>query len=233
MVVIGFREIYKMKDIDKDAVLKACNQSSCRICFNVYRDQLPKQKNPNYYGTINLPFRLCIFPWDLFPNKHPNKTGHVWRFIKTEEEFNKIKNWCSERMRYVYLRDCLSVSAALGFNKPSNDTPDYTEVGHLICQSKRVSNEDAISRLIEITLEFIDKHAIYKECAYVAAVPPNPNKSYDLPSTLVTWISEKLSLPDITSGFVFGGHKTSAKDIQNDDPDFFDKKWGIWGKTPN
>ena len=79
-----------------------------------------------------------------------------------------------------------------------------------------------------MALEFIHKHDIYKNCDCVASVPHDPNKEYDLPSILAVNIAQELSVPNITPHFNFGTTKSSAKEVKNDDPEWFDKKWNIW-----
>ena len=231
MLVIDFNDMNKMPPITKDTIYEACGRSNRRICFSVYPNQLPEKEDGAYYGHINLPFGDGIidhiFPYRLWINK---KWGapHVWLNIREEEQFNTIVKWCSDRANYVYLRDCLSASATLGFNKVSNVTPEYTEVGGLVSNCKGSVNELAISRLTELALEFIHKHDIYKNCDCVVAVPPNTGKGYDLPSTLAVNIAQRLSVPNITPNFNFGTAKSSAKEVKNDDPEWFDKKWNIW-----
>ena len=241
MLVIDFNDMNKMPPITKEAALEIRNHHNddtgfsskvSKVCFSRFPEyQLPKKEDGNYYGHINLPFGDGIigrvFPEPLWLTK--NRDGQqVWRSIKEKEEFDTITRWCSDRGNYVYLRDCLSASATLGFNKVSNVTPEYTEVGGLVSNCKGSVNELAISRLTELAMEFINKHDIYKNCDYVVAVPPNTGKGYDLPSTLAVNIAQELSVPNITPHFNFGTAKSSAKEVKNDDPEWFDKKWNIW-----
>ncbi len=233
MLVIDFNDMNKMPPITKDTIYEACGRSNRRICFFVYPNQLPKENDYGYYGRINLPFGDGIigrvFPEPLWPNK--NRDGQqVWRGIKEKEAFDTITGWCNDRGNYVYLRDCLSASAALSFNfKQSDDGKiEPTEIRDSVYKCKLESNKTAISRLTELAMVFIDKHDIYKNCDCLAAVPPDPRKGYDLPSTLAVNIAQELSVPDITPHFNFGTTKSSAKEVKNDDPEWFDKKWNIW-----
>ncbi len=229
MLVIDFNDMNKMPPITKDTIYEACGRSNRRICFSAYPNQLPEKEGGAYYGHINLPFGDGIidhiFPYRLWINK---KWGapHVWLNIKDKEEFDTIARWCSDRANYVYLRDCLSASAALGVN--FNHANESTEVRDSVYKCKFKPDELAISRLTELALEFINKHDIYKNCDCVAAVPPNASKGYDLPSTLAVNISQRLSVPNITKKFDFGAVKSSARNIEGNDPKWFDKKWDIW-----
>ena len=240
MIVIDFNDMNKMPPIKKDTALEIRNHRNddtgfsskvSKICFSRFSEyQLPKKSDGKFYAIIKLPFRdgiiSHIFPYNLFPDKFT--PGYFFLGIQDQEEFDTITRWCSDRGNYVYLRDCLSASATLGFNKVSNVTPEYTEVGGLVSNCKGSVNELAISRLTELAMEFINKHDIYKNCDYVVAVPPNTGKGYDLPSTLAVNIAQELSVPNITPHFNFGTAKSSAKEVKNDDPEWFDKKWNIW-----
>ena len=109
-----------------------------------------------------------------------------------------------------------------------NHANESTEVRDSVYKCKFKPDELAISRLTELALEFINKHDIYRGCDCIAAVPHDPNKEYDLPSILAVNIAQRLSVPDITPHFNFGTGKSSAKEVKNDDPEWFDKKWNIW-----
>ncbi len=225
----GIQKIIKMQTITKDTILQACGQQERRICFSAFPQQLPKKETGRYYGHINLPFGdgiiRHIFPDTLWIDK---KRGapYVWLSIKNKKQFDTITDWCNDRGNYVYLRDCLSASAALGVN--FNHSNESTEVRDSVYKCKFKFDELAISYLMELALEFINKHDIYKNCDCVVAVPPNASKGYDLPSTLAYNISQRLSVPDITKKFDFGAVKSSARNIEGNDPKWFDKKWNIW-----
>ena len=240
MLVIDFNDMNKMPLITKETALEIRNHHNddtgfsskvSKICFSRFPEyHLPKKSGGKFYAKIKLPFRdgiiSHIFPYNLFSDQFT--PGYFFLGIQDQEEFDTITSWCNDRGNYVYLRDCLSASAALGFNKVNNTTAEYTEVGGLVSNCKGSFDELAISRLTELALEFISKHDIYRGCDCIAAVPHDPNKKYDLPSHLASRLSQGLTVPDITPNFNFGAGKSSAKEVKNDDPEWFDKKWNIW-----
>ncbi|QQS16716.1 MAG: hypothetical protein IPK86_00425 [Neisseriales bacterium] len=220
-----------MNLITKETVQSALKRGSRRICFYVYPDQSPKiTTEGNFYGTINLPFGdgliKKIFPYKLYQNK--SKKGHVWRGFKSENEFKQCSQWCEERKNYVYIRDCLSGLVALDFNKPDSKTPTYTEIGRLVDQVKTAKNEKTIDKLVKLSLTLISKTPPYQSCDSIVAVPAQ-DKTYDLPTTLASILSSKLSITNLTEKFIYQGIKQSIKEVS--DNDYFDKKWQIWEKA--
>lgn len=217
-----------LDEITKISISEAHERPSKRICFSVYPHSPKISNGSTTYGKINWPFSKGmdkLFPFDLLPNKF--KPGHVWTPLSDEEEFLEASDWCSKRDQYVYLCDCMTCSAALGFNKPSNETPDYTLVGSLVSSAKEQPNKDATNQLVELVGEFLDLHAPFKKVDYVCAVPA-PHKTYDLPRVLADAVSKKIKKPDITAHFSFQGQKQSAKKVKADDVEWFEKKWEIW-----
>lgn len=218
--------------ISKEKIKHICSQKDKRICFSTYKDHHPKE-TPNskqgYHGTLNWPFYLGMKEMILL-NFIPNKSkggNHVWYPINTKEEFIEIRNFCDQRSPYVYLYNCLSITAALSFNKPNNTTSEYTDVGRLVSCSKEAKNIKAIAELVKLSCDFMDLHPSYKEIDFICSIPA-PHKTYDLPRCLASDISTQLGVTDITNHFIFDGKKQTTKTIEDDDADFFEKKWGIW-----
>lgn len=219
-----------MPPITKASIKAAHEQEGKRICFGLYDAQLPRQEDGSkgFVGKLSWPYTRAmerVFPYGLFPNRF--KPGRVWRSIKQQEELTEIQGWCDSRKKFVYLADCLSASAALGFNKPSNETAEYTEVGSLVARAKTQEDTKAIERLLNLAQEFISMNPPFGEVDFIAAIPA-PHKAYDLPTKIVDRLSEILGVANITKNFSFGGVKGHAKEIKADDPKWFDEKWKIW-----
>lgn len=122
----------------------------------------------------------------------------------------------------IYLRDCLSLSIALDKNLTDNISGQYTEIGLLESDGKNNRDQTAIQKLADGVSELIQYLPFYKEADLICAVPPSPNKEFDLPSAIVSIVSAKVEKPDITSGFVFNGEKSSVKTFT------LDEKWNVW-----
>ena len=218
----------KPERITKENIKKYCDGERKRICFSHRKDLYPKRGDDSPYpGLINFSFKdkiiKHIFPYDLFKNK---LYGGFWRSIQTEKEFEEIETWCEMRKEYVYLRDSLTASAALSFNKVAPNTPEYTHIGKAVADSKETHNETAINNLITASKEFINRHPFYQDFQFITAVPAPPDKEYDLPRIIVEKLVEKLEINDITCHFKFNGIKKSAKQASLEQ--YFDDKWTIW-----
>lgn len=215
-----------MAPITKESIHAMHNRKSKRICFDVYQDHLPKNVDGKY--KINLPFGggfERVFPYPLMANTF--RSGHVWGSFRGEDSFQGALAWCTERSSHVFLYDCLSFSAAIGFNKVSPNTPQYTEVGLHVSRAKEAYDAGAVGQLVRLSAEFIQRIPLYLEADYVCAVPA-PHKPYDLPRCLAAGIAHFLNKPDITQCLFFGGTKGSAKGVKANDPEWFDKKWDVW-----
>lgn len=216
----------EMAPITKEAIHAMHKRKSRRICFGVYSEHLPKNVGGKY--KINLPFGggfERIFPYPLMENTF--KAGHVWGSFRNEVSFQGALDWCVQRSSHVFLYDCLSFSAAVGFNKVSPLTPEYTGVGRYVAQAKETRDDAAIGELIRLAVEFIGRIPLYLEADYICAVPA-PHKPYDLPRSLAAGIATALNKPDITGNLFFGGVKGSAREIKGDDPEWFNQKWAVW-----
>ena len=180
--------------------------------------------NSQYYGMLNFPFKETIkvaFERDtkliLFDNKKDayNKTS-IWRSIETEDEFNTVEKWIKAQGTTVFIRSLLSSCIALDVNV------DYinkvkTEIGDLEDKAKLNQDENAIGVLVNLVCKKI-KNA-YKEGFYIAAVPANKSKEFDLPTLLAKKVAEKLGWLDITDDFAYKNLKQALKSIS------IDEKW--------
>src|SRR3989304_1792896 len=201
-----------MKKITKDAVSEVQAKESKRICFGLYPAHMPKRSGGNgYVGAINLPFGdgiSKVFPFQLFPNKKDKfHDGAVWLSIKDEKQYSEIEEWCKKYKDYVFLRDTLYTSIALGFNKPNNNTPDYTVIGGFEDRAKNNQASEAIEELVTRVTQTIQELSCYKDADYICAVPCSQHKPFDLPTTLAERAGNLLGKTNITGNFVFGSEK--------------------------
>ncbi len=177
--------------------------------------------NSRYYGALNFPFKetiQAIFERDtglkLFDNKNDiyNKTS-VWSSIKTEDEFNTIEKWIKAQGATVFIRSLLSSCIALDVNVDIVNEVK-TEIGDLEDKAKRNRDENAISALVDLLCHKISAN---KEGFYIAAVPANKDKKFDLPTLLAAKIADKLDCVNITDNFAYKNSKQVLKSISIDD----------------
>lgn len=153
---------------------------------------------------------------------HSVNFSNYWHSIGDDEDLTKIQQWESSQGDRVFLRDCLSLSIALGINFPDNQSHDRTELGELEHRAKQHRDEEAIKELASRTITTINELPFYQEADLVAAVPPRPDKEFDLPARIAKLVAVATRKPDITLDFKFGNTKGSLKEVA------LDEKWAAW-----
>lgn len=153
---------------------------------------------------------------------HSTQFSNYWHSIDDDEDLAKIQGWESSQGSRVFLRDCLSLSIALGINFPDNQSHDHTELGELEHRAKQHRDKDAIKELAKRTIATINELPFYKDADFIAAVPPRPDKEFDLPLWIAKLVAVATKKPDITPNFKFGNTKSSVKEVA------LDEKWAAW-----
>ena len=127
----------------------------------------------------------------------------------------------------VFLRDCLDLSIALGMNiVQDNGTPGgHTPIGSLEARAKIAPDEAALDELVTIFVDAISSLPGYRDAKLIAAIPPRPDKQYDLPSVLAARLAARLSLTDMTRRFHFARPKGTVKETQ------VTAKWAAWEQS--
>jgi len=95
-------------------------------------------------------------------------------------------------------------------------------MGDLENKGKNNRDQNAITELAEIVTQRIQDLPYYKDADLICAVPPSPDKDFDLPSSVTSLVSTKIGKQDVTGGFVFNGQKSSVKSSE------LDEKWSVW-----
>ena len=222
-----FREAKRMKPITRESVEEMRAKEPKRICFATIHTSEPKRSdNPRFTGTFNVPFGdgfKRIFPYELFPN--PRDQYHedaYWRSIASEEEFQEIESWTKQQGERVFLRDCLYASVALSLNFTDLSEGKRTTIGELEYLAKQRQDMDAVRELAKYCKNAILDLPLYKDADLLCAIPPRPDKEFDLPSLVTSIVSDDLGKPDITEHFRFNGEKKSVKSAS------LDEKWDSW-----
>ena len=197
-------------------------QSPKRICFSTtHKDALKKNaKGHQYWGHFNVPFWETIrsvfhedTDLDLFPDK--NYPGEFWRSVQDEQEYRQIAEWIQKQGRRVFIRSLLPCCVALDVNLASEGV--YTHIGRHEHEAKINRNKAAIDSLVNIAVAEIKKMPLYRDADFIAAVPPRPDKEFDLPSCLTKKIADELAIPDLTNYFRHGGNRKQLKDLSVSD----------------
>jgi len=153
---------------------------------------------------------------------HSPQYSNYWHSIDDDDDLVMIQRWESSQGSRVFLRDCLSLSVALGINFPDNNSHNHTELGELEHRAKQHRDKDAIKELAMRAIATINELPFYKDADFVAAVPPRPDKEFDLPTWIAKLVAVATKKPDITPYFKFGNTKGSVKEVA------LDKKWAAW-----
>lgn len=195
-----------------------------RRCFA--RDSGIQKKKKNGTKTFSVPFEETIRPiYEAMTkfrlNYNPNFQNY-WHLINSDEELNRISEWETSQRDRVFLRDCLSLSLALGFNLEDNTSGKRTEIGELEYRAKNHRDRKAIEELGRRCIATITELPFYRDADIIAAVPPKPDKTFDLPTEMAKIISTHTGKSDITSYFSFGNVKGSVKEAP------LEKKWAEW-----
>lgn len=178
--------------------------------------------NLRYYGTLNFPFKETIqiifekdTGFELFDNKNDcyNNKSSVWNPIKNEADFNAIKKWIDSQGTTVFIRSLLPSCVALDVNVDYNNEIK-TYIGDLEHKAKRNQDKGAINELIDL---LCDKIKGNKDEFYIAAVPANKDKGFDLPTLLAKKVAKKLGLINITDHFSYQNSKQALKSVSIDD----------------
>ena len=148
------------------------------------------------------------------------KHNNYFCIFSDTEQLQRVKDWEREQGDRVFLKDCLSLSLALGMNMEAKKEA-HTELGRLEYMAKEHRDSSAITTLAERSYLAITSLPFYKDADFLCSVPSS--KEFNLPGRIVSLLSKKLSLPDVTSGFSFpSGKFDSIKSAT------FKEKWDIW-----
>ena len=197
--------------------------------------KMKRFENRAKYGVIDFNFTETvkyIFTAEtglrLVSNSRFNACA-VCRYIGSEDEYEKIERWIVGQGDAIFIRSLLSLCLALDFQMRTGDgkIAGRTETGELVYQAKPKKgqsawleeNRRAIGVLVNLLSAKIQNTAGYQSAAYIAAVPPSPDKPLDLPTELAKRIAEKTNLHDIGAGFSYASDKLMLKEVSAD------KKW--------
>lgn len=174
---------------------------------------LHKPEEPGKDWSIVLPF------WETFEKTfasmcHVNHRGlrkgkgRGYTFLKDNrpEALKKVKDWLELMGNYVAIRDCLTLSFALDFDKENGDPEKpQTRIGELRTRAKpygKIPTADtyqAANELSKACLDFLDKMTCYNPATCIVGMPPSrPDKTFDLPAHLAANIANRLNKPDLT-----------------------------------
>jgi hypothetical protein len=162
-----------------------------------FRDKPVVRVKENGQGIFAPPFPETIVP--LFQAETGLEMHHgpygPYRFL-SDAELPQALVWQEKRSHLIFLRDLLDMSLALDFNLA--EVGKYTELGQTEHDAKEGS-QAAIRDLVGALATAISDLAMYKDADSVCAIPPSPNKAFDLPTRLVDMLGKVVGKPNISS----------------------------------
>lgn len=134
-----------------------------------------------------------------------------YKFLSDDAEIEQALAWQDSRKSIIFLRDSLYCSIALAFNLA--DHAVYTEMGQAEHDAKTGTAPKSVSLLANRCRDAIESLEFYKDCDCVCAVPPSPDKQWDLPTELVKRVVAPMLLDDVSPMVRFNKKKQSIKSL--------------------
>jgi predicted amidophosphoribosyltransferase len=103
----------------------------------------------------------------------------------------------------------LDCSVALDYNFAERGR--YTELGLAEYNAKNAQHKASIEMLTKACIRAISEIRFYRESDVICAVPPSPEKEWDLPMEIARLVSAKTGKPDISASVQFRAVKKSIK----------------------
>ena len=136
------------------------------------------------------------------------KEGRGYTFLKdnSPEALGKVKDWLKLMGNYVAIRDCLTLSFALDYDRENGDPQKpQTRIGELRTRAKpyeRIPTRIHIRQANELSkacLDFLEKMTCYNPATCIVGMPPSrPDKGFDLPTYLASNIAKGLNKTVLT-----------------------------------
>ncbi|MBI3700651.1 MAG: hypothetical protein HY242_09455 [Afipia sp.] len=138
-----------------------------------------------------------------------------YKFLTDAAEIASALAWQDKHKSYVFLRDNLDCAMAFDFNLAEAGV--YTEFGQAEHDAKASKSEAAIAKLSAGLAGAIANNPFYSGCEMVCAVPPSPEKDWDLPTELAKRVAAATKKIDISADVKFQKKKQSVKALSLDD----------------
>jgi hypothetical protein len=135
--------------------------------------------------------------------------GRCYTFLKVDfdsKEMDEVRDWLNNVGEFVAIRDCLTVSFALDYER-ENGNPEMpqTKVALLRARAKPYDRDPtsdtvkAANALAKLCAEAIDTLTCYQVADAVVAMPPSsPTKKFDLPTHLAAAFAKRVGVEDLS-----------------------------------
>jgi len=140
-----------------------------------------------------------------------------YKFLTDKGQIDAALAWQDRYSSFIFLRDNLDCSMALDFNLA--EAGIYTPLGQAEHDAKETHESAAVKTLAAACVSAIKKVSFYRGCDMVCAVPPSPNKRWDLPTEITKLVAAKTGKSNLSPEVQFQKKKNSVKALP------LDQKW--------
>lgn len=193
-----------------------------RFCLQgKMKTYLKRTEGAGFVGSFRSPFLETVgalFQAETGLSLKRDNFGRYWISIRTEHDFERIEAWCHRHEALVFIRSRMSLCVAMSMHQTLDNNSgawQRTELGELEYRAKFGQDRGAMDVLLERLVEFRNRLPYYRdsEKTVVCAVPPLPDKKFDLPSWLAAALGQHQGLTDVTEGVRWRGEKRSLKEL--------------------
>jgi hypothetical protein len=183
--------------------------------------------------SLVLPFPETL--WNAFDQmcsvqnigRRTNAAGRCYTFLKTSDsdELNSVRAAISTIGKFVAIRDCLSLSFALDYDRDGGDPAGVpTAVGELRRKAKPYGKQvtskttAAADRLVKMCSAFLREMSCYSGIDGVAAVPPSvPDPEFNLPIYIASELAKRIGTKDLADLLKTTKARQSLKNVSLDE----------------
>lgn len=134
-----------------------------------------------------------------------------YKFLTDPDQIEAALAWQEKYRTLIFLRDNLDCSVALDLNLAAAAV--YTELGQAEHDAKTSKDAVAIAKLCSQSASAIKRLSSYTDCDVVCAVPPSPDKEWDLPTEIAKRVSGIVGKADMSTQVKFKNKKQSVKTL--------------------
>lgn len=158
--------------------------------------------------SLTFPFRETFE--NLCQHTCPARHGGVrcgsderpYAYLKCDaHDRDEVLQWLARIGDYVALRDCLSLSFALDYERTNGDPHQpQTEIGALRAKVKIDHNDGAVAEIVPRLVKFCRSMPGYDRAEVVVSVPPSRRSPpFDFPRSLAEGVARELAIPYVAA----------------------------------
>lgn len=218
-----------MEAIKREAIQAICSSQNRAESFEneVPSLQLDKTGGRKTFDVHSLSAKAVFEEQTELQLRFNDSFNNYFRFLNSENEIEAVKTWQKQQGETVFIRDCLSGTIALSYNKYGSESGKNRCAYIAVWRAKNKQDHRATDYLVNRSSKLAGSLGLFANCELIAAVPADKTKAHDLPKELANGLAESLGLTNCSHHIVIQNKKDTMKDIQKGD-NWFDQKWQIW-----